>query len=354
MAHTQPLIAAPYGTDTQNRLREYKTDFELALDGEAIPDIVQRGHQLTSAALEEKWPISTGDLVFDELVAGVPNLARFGTIFLTMVTKEYGAGAVISADVLRSVEWLRRGWGTAPAKGSRAWLRLMAECVAAALEAGRTTASFEGSGKYIFDTTKPADPADPNNGASYDNLHTSTALSIDNILAMRLAGRTQDGPVGKPRNYALRAIVAGADLEDSLRTYLADDMVLATFGSSSTETGTMVKNKLKKYAPIEPIILPYLTTSGIWFPIFGDEGATGDPMPWLTLVKLFADSGQQAGVPGPNLKDANGLEWMEVNETSDAYREGGKWTKAGELAMIAKGRVGSAIVEPWKIHCCTP
>lgn len=352
MAHTQPTITAPFGSDTQIRLTEYRAEFENALEGETLPDLVARGYQLTSDKLKEEWTITTGDIAFEEIVADLPNLVRFGSIKLNLSTLKYGGGVIQDADTLRAVEWLRNGWGYAPAKAARAWMRRLEECVANAIQEGDATLSFEGSGKYIFDTSKPSDPADVGNGYTYTNLHTSTALSVDNILAMRTSFRTQQGPIGKPRGYQLTHIAVGADKEDELLTYLKDDMILEEFGSSSTASGTMVRNKLKKYAPIEPIICDYLTDSGAWYPISAED--VGPGMPWLTITKTFNNSGRVAGMPGPNLQSPDNLEWIMIDESSDAYKLGGKLTKANELAMWAKGRVGSAIVAPWRIKRCVP
>lgn len=352
MGHTQPTIAAPYSSDTQIRLTEYRTDFELALEAETLPELVGMGHQLTSSALKEEWEINSGDIAFEELVADIPNLVRFGAVKLNLTTKKYGGGVVQDADTLRAIEWLRRGWGTGPQKAARAWMRLMEECVAAALEAGGSTASFEQSGKYIFDTSKATDPADPGNGHTYSNLHTGTALSVANIKAMRTSFRTQKGPIGKPRGYRLTHILVGPDKEDELLTYLKEDMIAQVSGAGATATTTMVRNTLKQYAPITPIVCDYLDDSGVWYPIASEE--IGPAMPWLTLIKLFANSGAAPGMPAPNLQSSEGLEWLEINEMSDAYREGGKMTNAGEVAMWAKGRVGCAIVSPWRIKRCEP
>lgn len=353
MAHVQPTIGAPHGTNTTIRLTEYRTEMEGALEGETLPELVAMGSQLMSTAIDEKWPISSGDIAFSEMVADVPNLVKFGTIFLTLATKEYGAGVIEDAVRLRGVEWLRYGWGTVPAKQARAWMRKAEECVAAALEAGSSTLSFEGGGKYIFDTSKPADPAKAGNGFTYDNLHASTALSVANIAAMRTSFRTQKGPTGKPRGYRLTHVLVGPDKEDELLTYLKDDMIAQASGAGATATSTLVPNKLKHYAPITPIVCDYLTAvSGAWFPISAEE--IGPSMPWLTLVKQFADSGRVPGMPSPALQMADGLEWIQLGEESDHYKVGSKMGAAGTLAQWAKGRVGAAVTSPWRIKLCTP
>jgi hypothetical protein len=352
MAHTQPALTAAYGSNTITRLTEYRMEMLSALDAETLPGLVDMGIKLTSSALDEKWPIASGDLAYAEIVAGIPNLVQFGTIFLSLTTKEYGTGVIETADRLRSVEWLRYGWGTAPQKNARAWMRVMEEAVATAIEEGDATSSFEGSGKYIFDTSKPSDPASPNSSNTYTNLHTSTALSVDNILAMRTSFRTQKGPTGKPRGYRLSHILVGADKEDELLAYLKDDAIIKLSGSSSTETATMVPNRLKHYAPIEPIICDYLTDSGAWYPIAAEEA--GPAMPWMTLLKTYPSNGAAPGMPAPAFQAADGLEWITLDENSDHYKVGSNLGKAGTLAQWSKGRVGAAVVAPWRIKRCTP
>ncbi len=356
MSHTQPTIIAPYGSDTRIRLTEYRMEMEAALDAETLPGLVDMGVKLTSSALNEQWPISSGDLVFEELVADVPNLVQFGTIMLNLLTKNYGAGVRETAERLRAVEWLRYGWGTAPAKHSRAWMRLMEECDAAAIEEGDATLSFEGNAKYIFDTNKPSDPVDATNGFTYTNLHTSTALSVANISAMRTSFRTQKGPTGKPRGYRLTHILVGPDKEDDLLTFLKDDMILAV----STINGTpdadapyiLTPNKLKHYAPIQPLVCDYLTDAGVWYPIAAEEA--GPAMPWMTLIKTYASNGAAPGMPAPAMQAADGLEWITLDETSDHYKLGSKLGPAGSLCQWAKGRVGAAVVAPWRMKRCVP
>ncbi len=351
MGHTQPLITAPHSSDTITRLTEYRMEMLAALDAETLPGLVDMGIKMSSAVLTEKWPISSGDLAYEEMVAGIPNLVQFASIMLELSTKSYGTGVKETAERLRSVEWLKYGWGTAPLKNAKAWMRLMEEAVATAVQEGDATLSFEGSGKYIFDTSKPSDPANPGSH-TYTNLHTSTALSVANIAAMRTSFRTQYGPIGKPRGYRLTHILVGPDKEDDLIQYLKEDMVAVVSGSGATATTTMVSNKLRHYAPIVPLVCDYLTDSGAWYPIAAEEA--GPAMPWLTLIKTYPSNGSVAGMPAPAFQAADGLEWITIDESSDAYKLGSKIGPKGTLAQWSEGRTGAAIVVPWRIKRCVP
>ncbi len=352
MAHTQPDAFDTVSPDAKIALTEYRTDMIAALEGMEMPEAAKLGEQLMSASLEDKWPVSSGDLVYSEIVGDHPNLVEFGEHFFNLTTKEYGTGVIEKAARLRSSEWAAFGWGRAPAKNAEGLMFLFEELIAAILENGSTTNSWTNKGsatKKVFDTSKPCDPVNPNNGHLYTNLHTSTALSVANIAAMRTSFRTQKNTAGRPRGYKLTHIVCGPDLEDELLTYLNDPVIAVVHGSSTTETATMETNLVATHYPgIKPVILSTLDDANVWYPIAADGGL----LPWLTLMKLFAFKGAAGGMPTPGIQAADGLEWISLDETSDHYKVGSKLGPAGTLAQWSKARLGAAITAEWRIKRC--
>ncbi len=352
MAHTQPGEFVTVSSDARIALTEYRTDMLAALEGMEMPQAAKLGEQMMSAALEDKWPVSSGDMAYAELVADHPNLVETGEHFFNLTTKEYGAGVIEKAARLRSNEWAAFGWGRMPAKNAEALTYLFEELLAAVLESGSSTLSWTNKGsatKKVFDTNKPADPVNPGNGHLITNLHTSTGLSVANIAAMRTSFRTQKNTIGRPRGYKLTHIACGPDLEDQLLTYLKDPVIAVVHGSSTTESSTMETNLISTHYPgIQPIVLSTLTDTGVWYPIASDGGV----MPWLTLMKLFAFAGRVNGMPSPGIQMANGLEWITLDETSDHYKLGSKLGPAGTVAQWSKARLGAAITAEWRIKRC--
>lgn len=354
MSHTQPNIRDG-GTisDTRVALTEFRMMLLAALGGLSLPEMAALGFQDMSGSLEDVYPINSGDPIFAEIVGDSPSITEFGEIFFRLKTKDYGAGIMEKALRLRTAEWARRGWGTMPAKHAAAMLLLLEEVLAASFEAGAATPSCENKGTStaikVFGASKPSDPANPK-GDTYTNLHTSTALTVDNIDAMRTSFRTQKGPGGKPRGYELTHIVCGADKESSLLSYLKDDLIVYETGSSATVSATLIPNKLKKFKPIIPVINTALTDTGVWYPVAAEP--TGG-CPWTTLVKRFADSAVN-GMPSPAIQMADGIEWIVLDETSDHYKVGSKLGPAGTLIVIPKVRVGAGIHAPWRIKRCEP
>ncbi len=106
------------------------------------------------------------------------------------------------------------------------------------------------------------------------------------------------------------------------------------------------------YPGIQPLVCDYLTDSGVWYPIAAE--VAGPAMPWLTLLKSYANNGVVPGMPAPAFQMGDGLEWMTLDQDSDHYKYGSKLGPAETLIQWAKGRVGSAVVAPWRIKRCAP
>lgn len=354
MGHTQPAQNSTASADVLVALTEYRTDMLGALEGMELPQGVQLGEQAMSASLEDKWPVSSGDMVYTELVADHPNLVETGEHFFSLVTKEYGTGVIEKAARLRSNEWARFGWGRTPTKNAEALTMLLEELLAAVLEGGGSALSWMNKGsatKKVFDTAKPCDPSAPNNGHTFGNLHTSTALTVDNVAAMRTSFRTQKNTAGKARGYKLTHIVCGPDLEDTLLAIVKDPAIVALYGSSSTQSATMVTNKVATHYPgIVPVVLPTLTDSGVWYPLAADAGMA----PWITLMKRHASDGRVAGMTSPGIQMPDGLEWITLDESSDHYKLGSKLGPAKTVAEWSTARVGGAITAEWRIKRCEP
>lgn len=352
MAHTQPSLTHGASSDIIVALTEYRSDMLDDLRGLELPQGVQMGDQLMTSSLEDKWPVSTGSISYEETVADHPNLVEFGEKFFSLTTKEFSAGVIAKAATLRTTDWAAHGWGKFPEENAEAFMYKLEELLAAVLEDGTTATSWMRSAKKVFDTGKPCDPSKPNNGHTVDNLHTSTALTVDNVAAMRTYLRTQKNAAGRPSGKRLTHIVCGADKEDALLQIVKDPTIVATYGSSTTQSATMINNKVAMHYPgIVPVILPTLTDSGVWYPVASRNGR----MPWLTLLKMFARNiAGPAGMPQIGIQAADGLEWIMLDETSDHYKIGSKYGPKGTVAQWSQARMGGAITRELDIHRCEP
>lgn len=351
MAHTQPSLTHGASADIIVALTDYRTEMLDDLRGMELPQAVTMGEQLMTSTLEDKWPVSTGSVSYEETVGDHPNLVEWGEKFFSLTTKEYSAGVIAKAATLRTTDWAARGWDMAPQENAEALIYKFEELLAATLQGGGSAASWMKPGDYVFDTGKPCDPANPGGPHTFDNLHTSTPLSVDNVDAMRLSFETQKNAAGRPRGLKLTHIVCGPDKGSELLQILKDPVIVQAYGSSATQSATMIGNKIAvHYGGIIPVILPTLTDSGVWYPI----ASRGGRMPWLTLMKLFARQAQAAGMPRTGIQMSDGLEWIMLDESSDHYKLGSKLGPANTVAMWSKARVGSAITREWTIKRCEP
>jgi hypothetical protein len=332
-------------------LTDYRLEMLDDLRGMTMPEGVKMGDQLMTSSLEDKWPVSTGTVAYEETVGDHPNLTSWGEKFFSLTTKEYSAGAIASAAALRTTEWAAHGWGQMPKENAEALMYLFESLLAATLEAGGSTASWMKASDYVFDTNKPCDPANPGGANVFDNLYPGTALSVANIAAARTNFRNIKNAAGRKRGLKLTHIICGPDKEDELLTYLKDPAIVVAYGNGATESATMVTNKIATHYPdITPIVLPLLDDSGVWYPVASRNGK----MPWITLMKLFSRNMATPGMPTQGIQAADGLEWFMLDEQSDHYKVGSKLGPAGTVAQWSKGRTGCAITREWEIFRCEP
>ncbi len=349
--HTQPSLIQDASADIVVALTAYRTEMLDDLRGMEMPAGVAMGDQVMTATLDDKWPVSTGGITYEETVGDLPNLVEWGEKFFTLTTKEFSAGVRAFAAKLRTTEWAAHGWGMFPSENAEALMYKFEELLAAALEGGGATASWMKASDFVFDTGKPCDPSNASNGHTFDNLHTSTSLSVANIAAARTRFRTRQNANGRPRGLQLTHIACGPDKEDQLRTYLKDPAVVVVHGSSTTENSTMETNLVAThYGGIVPVILPTLTDSGVWYPISARNGR----LPWLTLMKRWARQGNAPGMPATGIQTAEGLEWIMLDESSDHYKCGSKLGPKGTVVQWSEGRMGCAITREWTIDRCEP
>jgi hypothetical protein len=388
-AHVPVTALQRAGTNTTIALTDFRMQYLEALDKKTLPEMTKLGAQEVSNMLETRYAVNVGDPIFKALVADNPEFMTLGEIFFELFSDKYQVGAVENADRLRSAEWARRGWGKMPSKFATATVSLFERLLAGTATAsakiprvggfkgGKVTASCEnlngGTSIKIFQTEHPVNPLDTSKG-TYDNLYTGAAtgtgeglhadsnypgalpLNVDSVRIVRNLFGTQLSPNGEdPRGYELTHIVCGKDLEETLLTLVKDDALLVTSSNTSPAASdsplVLRPNPLKKYRPIIPVINPYLNESGVWYPCSADEDGE---LPWMTLLKVPNDSGRVAGMPGPAIVMADGVEWKIWDEKSTLYLEGSKVGPAGSVAIAGLIEAAAGITWPWRIKRCEP
>lgn len=388
-APVTPLQQA--GTNTTIALTDFRMQLMEALDKKELPEMVRLGMQDTSDMLETRYPIGVADPVFKALVADNPEYMRIGEVFFELFSDTFQVGAVESAQRLRTAEWARRGWGSLPTKFAGAvpslFERLLAGTATATVynpriggfKGGKVTASCENIGTStsikVFQTGHPVNPLKGTAGGVYDNLYTGNAsgtgegttsdsgtnnypgalpLNVESIRIIRKLFKTQLSPNGiDPRGYELTHIVCGPDLEETLLNLVKEDMILVASSNTTPAAAdspmVLRPNPLKKYRPIIPVINPFLNEPGVWYPCSADESGE---LPWMTLLKIPNNSGRVAGMPGPAIVMANGIEWVVDDESSELYKHGSKVGPAGHVAIAGKIEAAAGITLPWRIKRC--
>jgi hypothetical protein len=384
MAHApiSPLQTA--SSNTTIALTDFKMQMLEKLSSKTLPEMTRLGMQDTSNMLETRYPVSISDPIFKALVAENPELQRIGEIFFELFTDKFQAGAIESADRLRTAEWARRGWGAQPAKHATALMSLFERLLAGSaspsptnprpggFKGGKVTPSCEnsngGTSIKVFQVGHPVNPLDASKGV-YDNLYTGSSqgtgegttndkgtnnypgalpLGVNSVRIIRNLFGTQLSPNGEdPRGYDLTHIVCGKDLEETALTITKDDVLLVQSGSSTAQV--LRPNPLKKYKPIQVIVNPFLNEPGVWYACSADEDGE---LPWMTLLKIPNNSGQVAGMPGPAIVAADGIEWKIWSELSTLYLEGSKMGPPGHVAIAALVEAGAGITYPWRIKRC--
>lgn len=381
-----PLTTA--GTNVTIALTDFRFRLLEELEKQKLPEMTLLGAQETSDMLETRYPISVTDPIFRSMVADNPEYARIGEVFFELFSDKYQAGVVEKADTLRYSEWRRRGWAKQPVLHAVATKQLFERLLAGTATAtalnpriggfkgGESTASCENLGTSttikIFQKGHPVNPLDASKG-TYDNLYTGAAtgtgdgldadgnypgalpLNVASVRIIRNLFGTQKTPNGQGvRGYPLTHIACGKDLEDQLVRMVTDETLLlpstTTTGNPAPDTPlVLTKNPLKNFPKITPIINPYLDELGVWYPISADEAGE---CPWMTLLKVPNDSGRVAGMPGPAIVMADGLEWVIDDENSELYKHGSKVGPAFHVAIAAIIEAAAGITTPWRIKRC--
>lgn len=350
-------LAAP---DVRTALTLYQYLFIDAMGKYQNPQCYMLGTKDTSSALLTKYPMTIGDPVFEKMVAGASSYKELGEIFLSFVTDIYASGVKSLATVLRTSEWARRGWAMQPMKHAAALPLMYERLIAAAMMAGTASPSPENidgtSAIKFFQVGHPCDPLG-GNAQTYDNLFTGAAsgaypgalpLNAASIATVRQVFRTQKGQNGVDyRGTELTHVVVGPDLEETALTQFKEENILVPSGN--TGATVLRPNPQKKYKPVQVVVNPYLTTAGDWYPCSSD--IIGE-LPWISLTKVPADSGRVAGMPGPALVGADGLEWIFDDETSELYKHGNVIGPKGTVAVACQVEAGAALTTPWSILCC--
>lgn len=362
---TTHTTVTPYqlaSADARTALTVYQLKFIEAMGKYQSAPFYELGAKDISSALKTNYPIAVGDPIFEKVVGGAPSYKSLGEFFLSFSTDVYGAGVKELASRLRSAEWARMNWGMQPQKHAAALPLAYERAIAAALMAGESTASIENlngaTAIKFFQISHPCDPFGTN-ASTYDNLFTGAvagaypgalAFSQASIKTVRQLFRTQKGQNGTDyRNTSLTHVLVGPDLEEEANTAFHDDYIVLETGSGATKSSVLRPNPNKKFGPVQVVVNNYLTETGVWYPASAD--IIGE-MPWISLTKVPADSGRVAGMPGPALIGADGLEWTIDDENSEMYKHGNKVAPKGSVAIAAQVELGAALTVPWSIFRC--
>lgn len=369
---TTHTTVTPYqlaSTDARTALTAYQYTFLEAMGQYQSAPLFALGVQDTSSALVIRYPMTIGDPVFEKLVGGKTGYKKNGEVFLTFTTDMFGAGVVELSSRLRTAEWARMGWGLQPKKHAAALPLMYERLIAAALMAGETTASVENlNGATTIKFFSASHPCDPMGGNTYTyaNLFTGAAVaavanvsdaypgalpfSQASIKTVRSLFRTQRGQNGTDyRGTELTHVIVGPDLEEEANTAFKDDKVILETGTGATKTSVERVNPNKKYRPVEVVVDNYLTETGVWYPMSADIIGKA---PWISMTKTPPDSGRVAGMPGPALVGADGLEWTIDDENSELYKHGNALGPKGSVAIGAQLEAGAALTTPWTIFRC--
>jgi hypothetical protein len=371
---TTHTTVTPYqlaSADARTALTVYQLKFIEAMGSYQSAPFYELGAKDTSSALLTKYPIAVGDPIFEKVVGGSPSYKSLGEFFLSFSTDVFGAGVFDKAARLRTAEWARQNWGMQPRKHAAALPLAYERTIAAALMAGETTVSIENLNGAttikFFSTSHPCDPFGTNT-FTYPNLFTGgSAIAVAgvsdaypgalpfsqaSIKTVRQLLRMQRGQNGTDyRNQDLTHVLCGPDLEEDANTAFNDDKIILETGSGATKTSVERANPNKKYKPVKVVVSPYLTELGVWYPVSSD--IIGE-LPWISLTKVPADSGRVAGMPGPAMIGADGLEWTIDDENSEMYKHGNKVAPKGSVAIACQVELGAALTTPWTIYRCKP
>lgn len=367
--HTTVTPAQLASADARTALTVYQYLFFEALGEYQNAPLFALGAQETSDALVVRYPMTIGDPIFEKLVGGKTGYKKNGEVFLTFTTDMFGAGVLELASRLRTAEWARMGWGLQPKKHAAALPLMYERLIAAALMAGEGTASVENMNGAttikFFSATHPCDPM-KGNPYTFANLFTGPAVaavagvsdaypgalpfSQASIKTVRQLLRTQRGQNGTDyRGTELTHVVCGPDLEEEANTAFKDDKVIIVTGTGATASSVERVNPNKKYKPVEVVVNNYLTEPGVWYPMSTDIIGKA---PWISMTKIPPDAGRVAGMPGPALVGADGLEWTIDDENSELYKHGNTIGAKGSVAIAAQLEAGAALTTPWTIFRC--
>jgi len=355
MAHATIPAVQRATADARIALTEYQLRFLEAYSGLQDDPLVALGAQETTDKLITKWPMAVGDPLFQKLVNESPAYRKLGEIFLDISSDKYGDGVTESAERLRSAEWARRGWGMEPKKKAQAAMLLRSRVIATAIQACKTTKSPENvDGSSTIKFCAASHPCDPfgNNSATYSNLHTSMALTVPNIETMwgRIKSiKAQNGT--DYRNLVWTHVLVSTAQELEATRLFGDEYILVASDVNATPGANaplvLRPNPVRKFG-VQVVSSPYLTDSGVWYPICADMGEA----PWVSLTRVLNAS--VPGMPSPGVVGADGFEWTIDDETSELYKHGNKVGPKGSLGIAAQLEVGAALTIPWRFHRCEP
>jgi hypothetical protein len=376
------VVASP---DVVTSLTMFPLSMLKAYTGLQPPTLIQLGDRDTTSALAYKMPVSVGSSLFNKITGGT-QYRKVGKLMLPVTVDAYSDAVMAEALDIQSDEW--KGWGDQPESMALAANLIGEAALAAALEAGETTASVENnvegdtssSSIKFFAQNKLVNPIDASITAKYSNLFTSTGTSalgtdnngnnmdaacpltlanIDRVKAASGRIHTTDGTHYMDLEW-VGAIVPKA-LEFQANRYFADqgsanDMVNENISDTDKAGATGSKiyptpNTAKRYG-IKVYTSPYLTSSTSWYPLFATR--TRKRMPWIELTQVPARAVEFAGAmqPSPGSNGMGDIQWIIDDYTSEGYKHGTKTIPKGYVGIQAVKRVGVALTWPYQIFKC--
>jgi phage major head subunit gpT-like protein len=246
--------------DAQVALTEFRDDFAMAFAQGSVDAWADRlGLGVTSRALRTRWPVPVDAAGYSEFKGEMKYRSLYQKM-IELMPKTWQDGVAELASVIEAPDFV--GWPQAPEAMAMAALSLPNEIIAALLEAGTSTPSWDGitGAEYFFDTGKPYNIFDVSVG-TFDNTFSGgdTTLTSANVKLADERFRKMKGPNGKPLKLRLTHVLTGPAnfwaAQDILKNAQAVLVVDSDFAAG--------ENMLKGYA--QPIAVDEFTSDTAWY-----------------------------------------------------------------------------------------
>jgi phage major head subunit gpT-like protein len=246
--------------DAQIALTEFRNDFAMALvQGGVDAWASDLGLSVTSKALRTRWPVPVDAAGYSEFKGEMKYRSLYQKS-LELMPKTWQDGVAELASIIEAPDFV--GWPNAPEAMAQAALSLPNEIIAALLEAGTSTVSWDSitGAEYFFDTGKPYNVFDVGVG-TFSNTFSGggTTLTLANVKLADERFRKMKGPNGKPLGLRLTHILAPPALHWTAQDILVNAQAVLVVGSEFAAG----ENLLKGYA--KPVGANELTSDTAWY-----------------------------------------------------------------------------------------